>query len=332
MAKAKLHHFFIHLAVWAIYIAFPAFVLPRPFSLLRQGDSFLTFHLTETILSIIFFYFNFSYAIPRFFFTKKYSLYFLSIVLILILLSLIFRWGLISFSPPPDMLKRPPQDMLIGGYIHRMMLVFVASFGLRFYMRNQQIEYASLKSELQSLKSQIQPHFLFNTLNNIYGQAISNSPTTADSIFKLSAIMRYVLTETDKDKVELARELEYIEHYIALQKIRLTSKTQVTFEVVGNWQAKEIAPLLLIGFIENAFKYGISTEFETEISIKIDIQINTLLFEVKNTKITTKADTASTHIGLTNIKKRLELLYKNNYVLDISETEKVFFVRLMLQL
>ena len=157
---------------------------------------------------------------------------------------------------------------------------------------------------MNALKAQINPHFLFNTLNGIYGLSLTNSTKTSDSILKLSSIMRYVLTETNTDLVYLKHELDYIDNYIDLQKIRLTDKTSINYTITGDLADQKVPPLLFINFIENAFKYGLSNEVNTTIEIQIQIQKNKLTLIVKNNKISDRFnEQISSNIGMPNIKK-----------------------------
>jgi LytS/YehU family sensor histidine kinase len=205
--------------------------------------------------------------------------------------------------------------------------------GLRFNQRLAQTKSEKIKSELAALKSQINPHFIFNTLNNIYGQAISKSDNTADSIAKLSAMMRYVLTETSQEQVPLKKEIQYLENYVQLQRIRLTHKTDVVFDIKGNIDLKKIPPLLLISFIENAFKYGVSNEIESTISIKIHVWQQAISLSVRNDKLSKEnGQMNSLKIGIANTKKRLDLIYSGNYSLKIAENDKYFEVNLKIPL
>ncbi|MBC7748428.1 MAG: sensor histidine kinase [Methylotenera sp.] len=194
-----------------------------------------------------------------------------------------------------------------------------------------QIEAEQTSSELARLKAQINPHFLFNTLNGIYGLALTKSDKTAEYLLKLSSIMRYTLSETSSEKVPLENEINYLHNYIALQKIRLTETTRIDFTVTGNIDAQQIPPLLFINFIENAFKYGVSNEVETEIKIHLIIEENKITLCVKNAKINQNHVSSSNEIGLMNIKRRLDLIFENNYKLEIENTEKTFEVNLMIK-
>ncbi|HEV2480528.1 MAG TPA: sensor histidine kinase [Puia sp.] len=208
------------------------------------------------------------------------------------------------------------------------LLVFVFSTGIRVInqwllseARAKEIANEKLKAELSFLKAQINPHFLFNTLNNIYALASAQSEHTAAAVMKLSSIMRYVLTEARNDLVPLEKEIQFTSHYIELQKMRLTDKTIIDFSVRGEPLGRQIAPLLLLPFVENAFKYGISTREYSPINILLEIKDNSLYFSICNHKQlnTTLRVSDNTGIGISNTKRRLDLFYEDRYSLDIQD-------------
>ncbi|NJK95051.1 MAG: histidine kinase [Bacteroidales bacterium] len=196
---------------------------------------------------------------------------------------------------------------------------------LRKEMENQK-----LTAELSFLKSQINPHFFFNTLNSIYSLAISKSDKTPEAIIKLSELMRFIIYESEKDKVPLRREVEYIQNYVELQKLRVMSNIIVRFWVEGDTNDKKIEPLLLLPFIENAFKHGIDSTKECTINIALKVTKNDLWLIVENpvVKPSMKQVKDPEGIGLSNSKKRLELIYGSNSNLNIINTGDVFKVEL----
>ena len=193
------------------------------------------------------------------------------------------------------------------------------------------LENQRLTAELSFLKSQINPHFLFNSLNSIYSLAYQKSDTTPEAILKLSEIMRYMLYECNDNKVELTKELQYLQNYIDLQKIRFGNKAFINFEVNGEVTDQSIVPLLLISFIENAFKHGVANDPISPILLKINLSDGRLYFFVQNKKHTHNRD-ASGGIGLINVKRRLDLLYPNKYNLEIRDEADTYTVQLSLVL
>lgn len=198
--------------------------------------------------------------------------------------------------------------------------------------KRQEIENEKLATELSFLKSQINPHFLFNTLNNIYSLAVVKSEATADAVLKLSSIMRYVLSETKHDTVPLDKEIQFIKHFIELQKVRLTDKVTIEFIVEGETAGKQIAPLILMPFVENAFKYGVSTKETSKLLFVVKANIDSIYFTAQNDMVSyDKGTENNTGIGLKNTKRRLELLYPDKHKLTVTEENKKFIVNLILQ-
>ena len=184
------------------------------------------------------------------------------------------------------------------------------------------------QAELSFLKAQINPHFLFNTLNNIYSLAISQNPHTADSILKLSNIMRYVTDDIREDFVPLEHEIECMKDYIDLQRLRLGNKMQVHFDVNGNPVGRTIVPLVLMTFIENVFKYGISSHEPSEIRIGLDIKPDSIHFYCRNRVHRKGGNETRKGVGIANTQQRLQHLYPGKYALLINEENGFYTVDL----
>ncbi|MEL6969582.1 MAG: sensor histidine kinase [Bacteroidota bacterium] len=195
----------------------------------------------------------------------------------------------------------------------------------------------SQAAELKLLKAQLNPHFLFNTLNNLYGLAVTKSDKLPDLMLKLSDLLRYSLYNTQEQWVPLSSELQYIQNYITLEQLRLEERTAIDYVQEGQADQQRIAPMLLIVFLENAFKhFGASDDEAAQIKIKLSISENKLLFSCYNTKdehITESPRAQNTSgIGLANVRKRLNLLYPNRHELGIQNETSSFRVFLELQL
>ncbi len=331
MRQRKYLEIMIHFFSWIIYISLPFFISPESGPIIKPNTLFLKIHFLGSLLSILIFYSNYLWAIPILLFNKKKLGYliFLSLLLTLSLVIGNFFISLIaSYHPYFD--KHP--GFYLGFYL-RLFFVFSISWALQLFKRFKKIETKTNDAELSSLKAQINPHFLFNTLNGIYAQAITKSEHTADSIQKLSSIMRYVITETNQQWVSIEKEINYISNYIELQKLRLTDKTRVNFTIDGNIEKQKIAPLILICFIENAFKYGVSNEIDTSISVFLIVLDDELKLVVENEKIPFKNNSIeSDKIGLTNTIKRLDLLHRNIYTLSIEDDETKYKINLKIPL
>ena len=183
-------------------------------------------------------------------------------------------------------------------------------------------------AELSFLKAQINPHFLFNTLNNIYALSVTNSENTSESIMKLSNIMRYVTDEVTEDVVLLQSEIDCIKDYIDLQKLRLGKRTKLNFIISGEIINQKIAPLVLMTFIENVFKYGISKSKSTEITIRLLVDEDKLNFFCQNTIVEKKSSIKRKGIGIDNTRQRLEHLYPGKHQLEIKHGDDLFTVNL----
>jgi two-component system, LytTR family, sensor kinase len=196
--------------------------------------------------------------------------------------------------------------------------------------QKKEMENEKLNSELAFLKSQVNPHFLFNILNNICALARKKSDETENAIIKLSQIMRYMLSESKDEKVTLSKEIEYLENYIQLQRLRISEKVIISFAVEGNTENYLIEPMLLIPFVENSFKHGVSYLDESKIGISLKVENRKLSFHVSNNIARKNENDIDTNsgIGLKNVMRRLELLYPGKHVISIREEEMKYFVDL----
>lgn len=215
-------------------------------------------------------------------------------------------------------------------------LIVIVAFAYRFskdWFANERLRRSiserQLRSELDVLKSQINPHFLFNALNNLYSMSLqSGDEKTAEGISVLSEMMRYVFDKTGDDRVAIQEEIQYISDYIYLQQLRFNKQVEVKFahpETVSNFY---VAPMLLIPFVENAFKYGVSNKAKTTIDIMMTFEEEGFVFEVKNQKAERTETIPSSGVGLDNVKKRLNLVYPEKHSLAVDEDDQMFNIRL----
>ncbi len=217
-------------------------------------------------------------------------------------------------------------------------MILAISFGTAIKMardsfaRRQQEK----EAELKLLKGQLNPHFLFNTLNNLYGLSVIKSDKLPSLMLKLSDLLRYSLYETKDSFVPLEKEIQYLENYIALEKIRLEDKTNIQFDKTGNFSDKKIAPMLLIVFVENAFKHLEITKNKLSIvNVNLKIENDKLIFNCVNTFDETEIsisniETGKSGIGLQNAKKRLDLIYPNKHILKVEKKNSNYNVELIL--
>jgi len=297
------------------------------------------------------FYFNMGVLIPQLYLKKRYLIYFLIIGALFVAVYFIRPFdGLMKLNPPPgEMNKMPPPGngpKVPGGPGRGIditsVILFITVWSLstaiciirQWRVTEQKVlqaETDKVNAELSFLKSQVNPHFLFNTLNNIYSLAITKNENTAPSIMKLSNIMRYVTDEAGQNFVPLESEVECMKDYIDLQRMRLGSTMNVNLSVKGSTIDKKIAPLLLLTFVENVFKYGISSHEPSDITIKLSADEHNITFFCQNRLFETKRNTERTGIGIPNARKRLLHLYPNKHFLDIDTGNGLFTVQLTLQ-
>ncbi len=349
--KNKTGQLFIHIIGCIAFLSLPVLLSPdvswnfrflqlRPFQ-----EDFLSYTLI-----LLFFYLNYFLLLPRLYFKEQYFFYFASVagcyLLVALLPDLLIPGNhmsgmppnsdVFSYGHPPGGPPHPGSGLDIPRFEHlfQFSIVLILSALIRLNNRLRQTEKEKVNAELSYLKSQINPHFLFNTLNSIYSSAIQeNADSTATAVVKLSGMMRYVISEAHNDFVSLEKEINYISDYIELQKIRLGDTVQVKYHVTGVTAGKKIAPLVLISFIENAFKHGVNPEQSSVIAIAIAITEEALQLLVSNSKVSTiNAGTIRHNIGLENTRNRLQLLYPSKHDLLINEDEKEYVVLLKINL
>jgi hypothetical protein len=232
--------------------------------------------------------------------------------------------------PPPG--SRPPFRVPNGEHFFIFLVVLFLALLLKIRDRWIRAEEEKLHAELSYLKAQINPHFLFNILNSIYAMALGRSDQTAGAIVRLSSMMRYVLVEAGKDKVSLEQEITYLTDYIQLQQTRFEGSLQLSLEVNGRTENRQIVPLLLIPFVENAFKYGVNPEEPSAIGIRIDIGEHEFHLHVSNKKVAIHHPAATQGgLGIGNTRQRLQLLYPGKHTLIIEDSNDSFTVSLTLK-
>ena len=215
----------------------------------------------------------------------------------------------------------------------RFSIAFLISWLWQINNRWRLSEQEKTTAELAFLRAQINPHFLFNTLNSIYALALTRSEQTPAAVAKLSAMMRYVTNEANRDTVGLDKELDYIRNYIDLQKIRFGDTIRLSYTESGEAAGRRIAPLLLIPFVENAFKYGISPEEDSEIRISACCTVDQFELRVSNNKVRIQAGKElSNGVGLHNTHNRLEHLYPGRYRMQVENLPERYSVFLQLDL
>ena len=330
---------FWHAFFWVAMVSFFLFIASANTKL--TVEELLIVFVLYAVINISLFYLNFLVLIPRFLNKKQYGIYAIAILTSIVIYGF-GKYG-VALIFKQVVLSRSKGEVIGFGHfflstVFTSLVFLFLSTALKFtvdWFLNERIqrdlENQRLSAELAFLKSQINPHFLFNSLNSIYSLAYQRSETTPEAILKLSEIMRYMLYECNDNKVDLVKELQYLHSYIDLQKIRFGSKAFINFKVEGNILNQQIVPLLLIAFIENGFKHGVASNPQTPIRLLIDVDEAHLHFYMQNKKHTNNRD-ASGGIGLNNVKRRLDLLYPGKYNLDIRDETDTYTVELSLVL
>lgn len=289
---------------------------------------------------IVFFYLNFFWLLPLLYYRKRYMLYVGCIIGLFILFVPVTNYlidQLVHHSLRPGPIPRRHHG---GGFhfiflnirIYTFLLVFSLSFLLKVLSHMRELKSQQLVSELDLLKAQINPHFFFNTLNLIYSLSVDNSQKTSETILRLSSMMRYVLKSGDVTFVALEKELSYIQDYIEMQKMRLDKTIQINYSVSGDLFGLVIAPMILIPYIENAFKHGVKDEGTSFITISIALEDERLYLKTQNSIGKPYDSFEKTQIGQANSSRRLELMYPGKHSLHVSANAEVYELNLELQL
>ena len=331
---------FAHVLVWATLLLVLWLVNVR-----EHAEDAVIIILVYGALNIIIFYVHYFIINPLLIGTGHYwraALYMMAVLMA----SIIVKYGIALYyddvilqyrdADNKEQLLTPLQytvASLITGLFFMLLStsVYVISSNFRNREDRKSLENEKLNAELAFLKSQINPHFLFNSLNNIYSLAYQKSEKTPQAILKLSEIMRYMLYESNEEVVLLGEEINYLENYIELQKLRFKEKVYVDLQVDIDEPDHRIMPLLLISFLENAFKHGVSTDASKPIRIAISVENGRLHFNAENAKSQLNKDHTK-GVGLTNLKRRLQLGYPGRHTINIVESENYYSSELFIYL
>ncbi len=310
----------------------------------NQGSFILT--LRNTVIHVFFLmvivYFNYWYLIPRYLSEKRFLVYLalllLTAVVIMPIEMVCLYWNIAGNDNLDAQLELLTKK---SGHFIFLFLTLVVSTLLKITKEwllqqavQKDLENKNLQSELSFLKSQINPHFLFNTLNSLYALTLKKSDKAPELVLQLSDMMRYMLYKSNEKEVPLEQEIRYIENYLALERTRYGDKARIEFDYVGEPASQyRIAPLLFITFLENSFKHGLSQSIEHGfVECFIYTENGVIDYTLQNSKTTERDDHYfQGGIGLVNVKRRLELIYPKRYQLDIHETEDTYIVNLKIE-
>lgn len=338
------HIIIFHLILW-IYLVYPEFwyvLFPSG----KTDPSYYWMIPANIFLHVVNFYLFYLFIMP-YFLKARYKIISVVIAIGFILLYTCFRFGfywfydiyIVKFSVE-EILQEFLMTKTIILEVRASLVITLYAFFTRFtidWFNNQKLKTDLVNqnqaNELALLRSQINPHFLFNTLNNIYYLVSKKSDDAPEAIMKLSSIMRYTLYEANTDMVAMGKEIEFLNSFIELQKLRLKQKDFVQFNIEGSYENLQIAPMLLISFVENAFKHGKKNVTPPGIIINITIQEKETIFEVINYLQQSEELNIEKAggFGLQKIRRRLELLYSGKHKLQIESTSEKYHVKLNLQ-
>ena len=334
----------MHATAWILLFSLPYLLRPsytpnQPVQ--KDPDNptikFITDRLYDLLL-IAFFYLNANLLVPKFLFKKKYTLYIFSIIAYFAFFVAGSYLLLITFTTV-DHYFSFRKHLFFSTFI----FIFILACSIAYKtIRDKTIadnlakekENEYLKTELSLLRSQVSPHFMFNVLNNMVALARKKSDLLEPSLIKLSSLMRYMLYETNEEKVSLEKETDYLQSYIDLQQQRFSKKLVLTIDFETPDKFYDIEPMLLIPFVENAFKHGTGIIDATQIAIKLSAARNFLFFSVSNKydPVSEEIKDKASGIGLANVQRRLNLLYPNQHELTITKKDAFFVVSLKINL
>ena len=340
--KSRVVRVLTHLAVWAVALSLP-YLLDSHHGLGRRRDrealerSFFYLNFLTNLMWVGPFYLNAYLFLPKLFYRRHYLVYvtcllasFVTVLVVHMALFMVLVHGM---------------EFRLQGALGFLLPTFILATAISTTMRvvsdkleadrlSQQRQAENLKTELSFLRSQINPHFIFNILNNLVALEQMKSPELGPTILKLSALLQYMLYDTDEERVPLAREVEYLQSYIDLQRQRFGQKVPITVLLETPAEEYEIEPMLLIPFVENAFKHGVGLIENPGIEISLRVRDGALLFAVRNRYNPNSAEVKDkgSGIGLGNVRRRLKLLYASQHRLLVSHGEGWFLVSLELNL
>ena len=343
-ARIRIWH---HVLFWIVLLLFNVSRFQRSF----VGYTFDTFktnllsELLEMPVLLLASYFTGYFLLHKFFIPKKYLRFFTWLAITSVAFAFMLRIIIYYIEIPLFY----PEDLTEGyrfGHFNLFQHIFYiyTTAGVFFMLRlvkhllrvqdsKLELEKQGMKSELALLRTQINPHFLFNTLNNINSLIVKDQAKAGQSVVKLSEIMRYMLHDASRDKVLLSQEVEHLENYIDLQRIRLEKAEYISFKIEGNPNGILIPPMLFVPFVENLFKHGDKSMPSPGFSVSLKITGRTLVFKTQNfIKAESFKKDSSSGIGISNVRRRLELIFPGNYLLEINPENNIFTVYLRINL
>jgi two-component system LytT family sensor kinase len=350
----RFYNIVLQILLWGLFLLLPYFMIPhnspdlnRQLLLVRESQPYWVYYMFLTSVSlnlclIIFFYIHNQYLFDRFILQADpktgYTIY---TIIVILSFGAIFGISYLIRNTLLQTFSLFERHIEIRDVIRSAMwffLVLFAGIGVKLTelwrhaeKRARDIENEHLRTELSFLHMQINPHFLFNSLNTIYGMSLKKSDNAPKAVMKLSQLLRYMIEETGHNMVPLEQEVTYLNNFIELQKMRSGPSLNVTFDVEGDINTANIAPMLLLPFVENAFKYGLNSSEDSPINIILVVSREQITFSVFNRKFENMGRHSS-GIGIPNVERRLQLLYPDKHELTIEDKKENYFAKLKISL
>jgi hypothetical protein len=338
--NVSLKYVLIHGAYWLLITGF--FIYEKKYLIYKASMPYFVACVSgRIVLLVIIAYLNLHYFLPRFLLKKRYLAYFclvfISVIGYLAAQSL-FDYYLYGYVVGP-MRNSHLMETLSYNFFSTLWylgLMLALKLSLDWYGQQlviQKITVEKLNAEVNFLRAQVNPHFLFNVLNNLYALTLKKSELAPDVVLKLSEMMEYMLYDSTDEKVLLEKEVSYLNNYIELERLRFSGEANIKLNINGTLNGHEIAPLLLLPLVENAFKHGLSKQTENSwLRVNIGVERSTLNVLIENSKPVSIVDKNKGGIGLSNLRNRLDLLYPARYELTLEDKKNSFLVKLVIEL
>lgn len=336
----------IHTLIWIVFFISLVFLSPNH----HHEEIDLIANCRNTFVFLFFyalvFYLNYFILIKEYIFSKKIFLFLIINLVLVVAVAWVVHELRPHFDPPPhehshhaNKIERPFFNLGFFKMVPAFILPVTISVAIAITKRwlkteaeQKEIERRNLESELAQLRYQLQPHFFFNSLNNIYSLIAITPEKAQEAIHNLSKLMRYLLYETAQEKISLAKELDFIKQYVNLMELRITDKTIVTVDFQEVTESLKVSPLLFLPLVENAYKHGISATMSAQIKFYLKIEEESIIFKTENSNFPKNDfDKSGSGIGLSNLKKRLDLLYAERYELKAEIINNVYIASLSIR-
>ena len=338
--STTLRHVLMHSAYWVLITGF--FIYEKRYLIYKAGmPYFVTCVAGRIVLLIIIAYLNLQYFLPRYLLRKRYRAYFTAIILSVIgylTVQSLFDFYLYGYVVGPMRNSNLVESLSYNFFstLWYLGLMLALKLSMDWYGQQltiQKITVEKLNAQVNFLRAQINPHFLFNILNNLYALTLKKSEHAPDVVLKLSEMMEYMLYDSTGEKVPLEKEISYLNSYMELERLRFSGEAAIDLSINAELNGCEIAPLLLLPLVENAFKHGLGKQTKGGwLKVTINLEQSTLEVIIENTKSTSNVKNGKGGIGLDNLRKRLDLLYPGRYTLQLEDKTNTFWVKLVIDL